>query len=104
MATISAPHVMMFLARTDGADWGAGLHGSPIIAEQGDPEPITVFDIMVPLYSDGTPNRQYHGAALETPLLQRGRFRDAERILPRKQELIFALFTYLAEKAPVPSF
>jgi hypothetical protein len=51
----STPHVMMFLARTDGADWGAGLHGSPIIAEQTDPEPITVFDIMVPFFSDGTP-------------------------------------------------
>ena len=50
-----SPHVMMFLARTDGADWGANLHGSPIIAEQTDPEPITVFDILVPLYSDGTP-------------------------------------------------
>ena len=51
----SIPHVMMFLARTDSADWGAGLHGSPIIAEQTDPEPITVFDVMVPLWSDGTP-------------------------------------------------
>ena len=49
------PHVMLFLARTDSADWGAGLHGSPIIAEQTDPEPITVFDVMVPLWSDGTP-------------------------------------------------
>jgi hypothetical protein len=51
----STPHVMMFLARTEGADWGAGLHGSPIIAEQTDPEPITTFDIMVPFFSDGTP-------------------------------------------------
>jgi hypothetical protein len=49
------PHVMMFVARTDGADWGADLHGSPIIAEQTDPEPTTVFDILVPLFSDGTP-------------------------------------------------
>ena len=49
------PHVMLFLARTDSADWGAGLHGSPIIAEQTDPEPVTVFDVMVPLWSDGTP-------------------------------------------------
>jgi hypothetical protein len=50
-----SPHVMMFVARTDGADWGADVHGSPIIAEQTDPEPITVFDIRVPLFSDGTP-------------------------------------------------
>jgi hypothetical protein len=49
------PHVMMFVARTDGTDWGAGRHGSPIIAEPQYPEPITVFDILVPLYSDGTP-------------------------------------------------
>jgi hypothetical protein len=51
----SSPHVMMFLARTDGADWGADLQGSPIIAEQTDPEPTTTFDILVPLWSDGTP-------------------------------------------------
>src|SRR5579863_1552116 len=50
-----SPHVMMFLARTDGAEWGANLNGSPIIAEQTDPEPTTVFDILVPLYSDGSP-------------------------------------------------
>lgn len=49
------PHVMVFLAHTDGADWGAGFHGSPIIVEQQYPEPFTVFDIKVPLYSDGTP-------------------------------------------------
>jgi hypothetical protein len=48
------PHVMVFLAHIDGADWGAG-HGSPIIVEQQYPEPFTVFDIKVPLYSDGTP-------------------------------------------------
>jgi hypothetical protein len=49
------PHVMLWLAHTDGANWGADLHGSPIFAEQQDPEPVTIFDIAVPLYSDGTP-------------------------------------------------
>jgi len=50
------PHVMIFLGRTDGTDWGAGLHGSPIDADQGEPEPtITTFNIHVPAYSDGTP-------------------------------------------------
>jgi hypothetical protein len=51
------PHLMLWLAHTDGADWGAGLHGSPIIAEQGPPapEPITIFDVLVPLWSDGAP-------------------------------------------------
>jgi hypothetical protein len=48
------PHVMIYFAHTDGADWGAGLHGSPIIAEQADPEPITTFDVYVPSWSDGT--------------------------------------------------
>jgi hypothetical protein len=49
------PHVMIYFAHTDSAEWGAGLHGSPIIAEQADPEPITTFDVLVPSWSDGTP-------------------------------------------------
>jgi hypothetical protein len=49
------PHVMIYFAHTDSADWGANLHGSPIIAEQADPEPITTFDVYVPSWSDGTP-------------------------------------------------
>jgi len=32
------PHLMFFLAHTDGAAWGANLKGSPIFAAQGDPE------------------------------------------------------------------
>ena len=46
---------MIYFAHTNSADWGANLHGSPIIAEQADPEPITTFDVYVPLWSDGTP-------------------------------------------------
>jgi hypothetical protein len=53
------PHVMMFLAHTEVADWGAGLHGVPISADQGEPEPtITTFNVLVPLFSDGTPATQ----------------------------------------------
>jgi hypothetical protein len=48
------PHLMFFLAHTDGADWGAGLHGSPVFAAQGDPEPITTFSVPVTKWSDGT--------------------------------------------------
>jgi hypothetical protein len=48
------PHVMIYFAHTESADWGAGLRGSPIIAEQAEPEPITTFDIYVPSWSDGT--------------------------------------------------
>ena len=49
------PHVMIFLAHTDSAEWGADLHGSPIIAEQGAPEEFnTTFDVFVPFWADGT--------------------------------------------------
>jgi hypothetical protein len=49
------PHLMFFLAHTDGADWGADLHDSPVFAAQGDPEPITTFFVPVNKWSDGTP-------------------------------------------------
>ena len=48
------PHLMFFVAHTDAAAWGANLHGSPIIAAQSDPEPITTFFIPVTKWSDGT--------------------------------------------------
>jgi hypothetical protein len=49
------PHLMFFLAHTDGAVWGADLDGSPVFAAQGNPEPITTFIVPVPKWSDGTP-------------------------------------------------
>jgi hypothetical protein len=49
------PHLMFFLAHTDGAAWGADLDGSPIFAAQGDPEPGTTFFVLVTKWSDGTP-------------------------------------------------
>jgi hypothetical protein len=49
------PHLMFFLARTDVADWGADLHGSPVFAARDDLEPITTFFVLVPTWSDGTP-------------------------------------------------
>jgi hypothetical protein len=48
------PHLMFFVAHSDAAAWGANLHGSPIIAAQSDPEPITTFFIPVAKWSDGT--------------------------------------------------
>jgi hypothetical protein len=45
---------MFFLARTDGAAWGANLEGSPIYAAEGDPEPVTTFFVPVTKWSDGT--------------------------------------------------
>jgi hypothetical protein len=49
------PHLMFFLAHTDGAAWGADLHGSPVYAAQDDSEPVTTFFVLVPTWSDGTP-------------------------------------------------
>lgn len=49
------PHLMFFRVHTDGADWGADLHGSPVFAARDDLEPITTFFVLVPTWSDGTP-------------------------------------------------
>jgi len=50
------PHIMLFFPPISSADWGAGLHGVPISADQEEPEPnITTFNVLVPMYSDGTP-------------------------------------------------
>jgi hypothetical protein len=49
------PHLMFYLAHTDGVDWGANLHGSPVFASRSDPDPFTTFFIPVPTWSDGTP-------------------------------------------------
>ena len=47
------PHVMMFYAHSD---WAPDPPGSPIFAEPADYlEPITIFNVQVPMYSDGTP-------------------------------------------------
>jgi len=50
------PHLMFFLAHTDGATWGANLDGSPIFAAKGDLEPFTTFFVPVTRWSDGTPS------------------------------------------------
>jgi hypothetical protein len=49
------PHLMIYLAGTNVADWGADLHGSPVFAARDDSEPITTFFVVVPTWSDGTP-------------------------------------------------
>jgi len=49
------PHLMIYFAHTDRADWGADLHGSPVFAAQDKSEPITTFFVLVPTWSDGTP-------------------------------------------------
>jgi len=49
------PHLMFYFAHTDAVDWGADLHGSPVIAAPGDSEAIATFFVLVPTWSDGTP-------------------------------------------------
>jgi hypothetical protein len=51
------PHLMFYGPRSDGADWGADLPGSPVILNpqfQGAPEPLATFIVRVPSWSDGT--------------------------------------------------
>jgi hypothetical protein len=49
------PHLMFFLSHGDAASWGANLAGSPIYAQQSDPEPVTTFFVPVTKWSDSTP-------------------------------------------------
>jgi hypothetical protein len=54
------PHLMIFIAHTEPAAWGANLGGSPVFAAKSNPEPFTTFFVPVTNWSDGT------SAALET--------------------------------------
>jgi hypothetical protein len=54
------PHLMFFVARTDGGAWGADLGGSPIFAGQDAHDPTTTFFVLVPKWSDGTPALETH--------------------------------------------
>jgi hypothetical protein len=49
------PHLMLFLAHADEADWGANLDGSPVSAAHGDEDPFTTVFLLVPTWSDGSP-------------------------------------------------
>lgn len=49
------PHLMFFVARANGADWGADLHGSPVFAAHPSEDLFTTFFVPVPAWSDGTP-------------------------------------------------
>lgn len=51
------PHLMFYSAKSDGADWGANLAGSPVLLNpqfQGAPESLATFILEVPQWSDGT--------------------------------------------------
>ena len=52
------PHLMFYGPRSDGADWGADLPGSPVLLNpqfQTSPEPLTSVMVLVLKWSDGTP-------------------------------------------------
>ena len=56
------PHLMFYSARSDGADWGADVPGSPVMLNpqfQGAPEPLATFIVRVPDWSDGTPGSEH---------------------------------------------
>lgn len=51
------PHLMFYGPRSDGADWGADLAGSPVMLNpqfQHSPEPLTTYMVAVDRWSDGT--------------------------------------------------
>jgi hypothetical protein len=51
------PHLMFYGPRTDGADWGADLHGSPVLLNpqfQDSPEALATLMVVVNQWSDGT--------------------------------------------------
>ena len=49
------PHLMFHIPKTDGANWGANLQGSPVVLDTRDvPEPETTFFVPIGKWSDGT--------------------------------------------------
>lgn len=50
------PHLMFFIPRIKPAEWGANLPGSPLFADDGALEPVTIFMSPVRKWSDGTPD------------------------------------------------
>jgi len=54
------PHLMFYSPKSDGADWGANLPGSPVLLDPlslsaNSPDPFTIFVVPVWKWSDGTP-------------------------------------------------
>jgi hypothetical protein len=50
------PHLMFHIPKSDGANWGANLDGSPVVMDPREvPEPETIFFVPVGTWSDGTP-------------------------------------------------
>lgn len=51
------PHVMTYALGTKPAAWGANFPDSPVVADDTDYKPVTIFMVIVPAWSDGTPSR-----------------------------------------------
>jgi hypothetical protein len=54
------PHLMFYSTKSDGADWGANLPGSPVLVDPislsaNSPDPFTIFIVPVLEWSDGAP-------------------------------------------------
>lgn len=49
------PHVMFYLPDTKDSSWGADLPGSPVFMGHQYVDHISVFMVLVPVWSDGTP-------------------------------------------------
>ena len=61
------PHLMFYLAKTEAGAWGANLDGSPVFADnrtifsqENTPEPIIVFFVPVPKWSDSSLETMAH--------------------------------------------
>ncbi|MGH9480639.1 MAG: hypothetical protein ACRD1L_00985 [Terriglobales bacterium] len=52
------PHVMFYAAGDVASDWGGNLQGSPMIAVHDPESRLTTFMIVLPRWSDGTPDLQ----------------------------------------------
>ncbi len=51
------PHVMIFVPAGSGAEaaaWGANVPGAPIFSTTSDVEPVTIYFLLAPKWSDGT--------------------------------------------------
>jgi len=51
------PHLMFYGPKSDGADWGANLPGSPVLIDpafRNEPEPINTYFVLAGHWSDGT--------------------------------------------------
>ncbi len=54
------PHLMFFVPGDAAPTWGANLTDSPVIADNDPEERMTVFMVVLPNWSDGTPAPQPH--------------------------------------------